>query len=97
MEPLSKEVAIEALKQVQDPELQLDVWTLGLIYEIEIKEKKPFIKMTFTSPGCPYAPELVFLIKSKLKEAGFEEPELDFTFDPPWQPSDEVKMLLGLS
>jgi len=94
----TKEKVVEVLKDVQDPELQIDVWTLGLIYEIEVKEEnKPFIKMTFTSPACPYAPQLVAIIKTKLKDAGFGEPELEFTFDPPWAPSDDVKMILGLS
>lgn len=98
MTPLTKEDAIEALKQVEDPELMLDVWTLGLIYKVEIKENNNlFIQMTFTSPACPYAPQLVEQIKIKIQEKGFKEPEMDFTFDPPWEPSDDVKMLLGLA
>ena len=95
---LTKDSAIEVLKKVFDPELQLDVWTLGLIYGVEVKEeKKVFIKMTFTSPACPYAPQLVAEIKERLKEIGFIDPEIEFTFEPLWKPSDDVKMLLGLS
>ena len=98
MTELTKEKAIEALKQVADPELQLDVWTLGLIYEIKLTDgNNIFIKMTFTSPACPYAPQLVEEIKAKLKEIGFQEPKMEFTFDPPWEPNDEVKMMLGLT
>lgn len=93
----TKEEAIEALKRVVDPELQLDVWTLGLIYKVDVKEDKDiFIEMTFTSPMCPYAPMLVEDIKTKLQEKGFKEPKMEFTFNPPWEPSDEVKELLGL-
>ena len=94
---LTKDAAIEALKKVEDPELGMDVWTLGLIYNLEVKEDKVFIRMTFTSPACPYAPQLVMQIKMQIQEAGFAEPQLEFTFDPPWEPSDEVKMLLGMS
>jgi len=94
---LTKEEAIEVLKTVVDPEIQLDVWTLGLIYEIKVKDNNSlYVRMTFTSPACPYAPQLAEEIKQKLEEKGFI-PELDFTFDPPWAPSDEVRMMLGSS
>ncbi|MBI2140665.1 DUF59 domain-containing protein [Candidatus Woesearchaeota archaeon] len=94
---LTKEDAIEAMKNVMDPELRLDVWTLGLIYGVEVKEQNAVsIKMTFTTPACPYAPQLVADLKGQLMEAGFQEPEIEYVFDPPWAPSDEVKMLLGL-
>jgi len=98
MESLTKEKAIDLLKQVEDPELQVDVWTLGLIYDVNVAEgNKIAITMTFTSPACPYAPQLVAEIKKKLTDGGFIDPALEFSFDPPWKPSDEVKMLLGLS
>ena len=96
MVELCKDDAISALKLVEDPELFIDVWTLGLIYEIKVDHNDLYIKMTFTSPTCPYAPHLVADIREKLKERGFNNPELEFTFDPPWEPSDEVKMMLGL-
>ena len=93
----TKEEAIEAMKTVEDPELGIDVWTLGLIYELEIKDDKPAIKMTFTTPTCPYAPQLVKEIKEKLIKAGFKEPEIEFVFNPPWEPNEEVKFLLGIA
>ena len=93
----TREDAIKAISQVEDPELGLDIWTLGLIYELEVKEDKPFIKMTFTTPTCPYAPQLVQEMKEKLIKAGFKEPEIEFIFNPPWQPSEEVKFLLGIA
>ena len=93
---LTKENAIETFKKVEDPELNIDIWTLGLIYSFKInKENKIDINMTFTSPACPYAPQLVSDLENKLRKAGFT-PELEFVFDPPWEPSDEVKDLLGL-
>ena len=93
---LTKEKAIETFKKVEDPELQIDIWTLGLIYGFEInKENKIDIKMTFTTPACPYAPQLVGDLETQLRKAGFT-PKLEFVFVPPWEPSDEVKDLLGL-
>ena len=87
------------MQEVFDPELQIDVWTLGLIYEIQVRESKLsnkniYIKMTFTSPACPYAPQLVEEIRSKLHDAGFKEIDFEFVFEPLWEPIDEVKMLL---
>ena len=93
----TKEQAIEALKKVIDPELNLDIYTLGLIYDIEIKDNLPKIKMTFTSPTCPYVPQLVADVESQLQQAGFDKPEMEYTFNPPWEPSEEVKMMLGLA
>ncbi len=94
---LPKDEVIDCFKQVVDPELGLDVWTLGLIYEVTVDDgKKPWIKMTFTSPMCPYAPQLVSEITSQFVAKGFKEPEFEFTFDPPWKPSQEVRMMLGL-
>ena len=54
-----REKIIEALKNVYDPEIQLDVWSLGLIYDIGIEGNKVRILMTFTSPMCPYGPALL--------------------------------------
>ena len=94
---LTKEDAIASLKEVLDPELQLDIWTLGLIYDITIKGKDITILMTFTSPTCPYGPMIVGQIKTVLVHKGFSTPSIDFSFDPPWQPTEEVKQLLGLA
>lgn len=93
----TKKDAISALKKVQDPEIELDVYTLGLIYDINIKsDNSIFIKMTLTSPSCPFAPMIAEEIKTNLRKKGFKNPEIEFVFDPPWFPSDKVKMLLGL-
>lgn len=95
---LTKKHAISSLKKVVDPELELDIYTLGLIYEIKILEDNSIsIDMTLTSPSCPYAPMLVNDIKNKLEKKGFKNPKIEFVFDPPWEPSEKVKMLLGLA
>ena len=75
---LTKEKAIETFKKVEDPELQIDIWTLGLIYGFEInKENKIDIKMTFTTPACPYAPQLVGDLETQLRKVSQTMGKLD--------------------
>ena len=94
---VEKEQIVGALKSCLDPELQLDVWTLGLIYDIEIKKSVVDVKMTFTSVGCPYGPWLVDDLKAKVGSVeGVKEVNVEVTFTPPWEPSEEVKTLLGV-
>lgn len=95
---MNKEDVIEVLKKVNDPELHIDVWSLELIYNIEIKEDIVDIKMTFTSPMCPYGPFLVDQIKTKIKEdlKGVKDVKIEVVFKPLWQPSDKVKEILGI-
>ena len=95
-----QETVIEILKGIQDPEILIDVWTLGLIYDLKVDEPKGdvLITMTFTTPACPYGPYLLEEIKHKLStQLKIAKVDLDVVFDPPWKPSDEVKMLLGVS
>ena len=95
---LSRAAAIAAIKTVSDPEIGIDLWTLGLIYKIDIRQGGSiFIKMTFTTPTCPYAPMLVEQVKDALKKKGFKRPNVEFVFDPPWEPSEEVRMMLGMA
>lgn len=92
----TKDEVIEALKKVEDPELFLDIWFLGLIYNIGIEEDKVAIEMTFTSPMCPAGPELVSDVQAKVGELeGVEDVQVNVVFTPQWEPSDEVKGLLG--
>ena len=96
---LTKDSVINVLKQINDPEILVDVWTMGLIYDIQINEKKKHITitMTLTTPMCPYGPMLLEEIKARLKEdTGAKEVTLNLTFDPPWQPSEELRMMLGV-
>ncbi|HLE07536.1 MAG TPA: metal-sulfur cluster assembly factor [archaeon] len=95
---LTREQIIEAIKKVVDPEIRIDVWTLGLIYDLQLKEGgKVHIKMTFTTPYCPYGPQLLSDLKNKVKSIeGVSDVEVELTFDPPWQPSEELKAMLGV-
>lgn len=93
----SRHAVIEALKNVEDPELFLDIWFLGLVYGIDIEESKVKIQMTFTSPMCPAGPMLIDQVKKKVGEVpGVSGVEVEIVFSPPWEPSDDVKAMLGL-
>ena len=93
-----REKIIEVLKTIEDPEIFLDIWFLGLIYRIEIKDQGLVeIDMTFTTPLCPFGPELVGQVQEKVEAIeGVDIVDLKVVLDPPWEPNDEVKALLGL-
>ena len=93
---ITKEQVIEVMKTCNDPELNLDIWTLGLIYNIDINNELIKIKMTFTSPMCPYGPMIVEELKEKLEKANIKNPEVEIVFNPPWQPSQELREMLGV-
>ncbi len=94
---VTREAVIEALKQVEDPELFLDIWFLGLIYNIQIDGGSVSIDMTFTSPMCPAGPQLKSEVEQKVGAVeGVEKVDVIITFSPPWEASDEVKGLLGM-
>jgi len=88
----------EFLKTVEDPEFEIDIVNLGLVYDIKIEGNKATILMTLTSMGCPTAP----LIEDRVKKAaklveGIDEAEVEWTFDPPWGPefiTDEGRDIL---
>jgi metal-sulfur cluster biosynthetic enzyme len=93
----TKEQIIEVLKTVEDPELFLDIWFLGLIYNIAIDEGRVIIDMTFTSPMCPAGPQLKHEVQSKVAALpGVKESIVQITFTPPWEASEEVKGMLGM-
>jgi len=93
----TEEQIIEVLKKVNDPELNLDIHTLGLIYDVKVvDEKNVYVKMTFTSPSCPYGPMLVQEVKQKIEDELKSKVEVEITFDPVWKPSEELRALLGV-
>jgi metal-sulfur cluster biosynthetic enzyme len=93
----SREAIVEALKTVEDPELFLDIWFLGLIYDIRIDGGDVGIDMTFTSPMCPAGPQLKHEVLTKVGAvAGVKNVAVQITFQPPWEPSEEVKGMLGM-
>ena len=94
---ITKELVIEVCKTYLDPEIGIDVLTLGLIYEIQVKENNAvYVKLTFTSPMCPYGPQMVEDIKSEIQKRGAEKVEIDVTFEPPWKPSEELREMMGV-
>jgi len=88
---------IDAIKTIQDPELGIDIWSLELIYDIEVNEKKLDITMTFTSPMCPFGPQIVKSVKDELTKIGYQEPHVEVVFSPPWEPSEQVKEIMGVA
>lgn len=95
---------IDVLKQCNDPELPIDLWNLGLIYDLNINEKDDKfavdIIMSLTTPGCTMGQYMIEDIKNKM--ASIEEisnVNVELTFDPPWNPkmmTEEGKVKLGL-
>lgn len=98
MSKITEKDIIEKIKLVKDPELGIDVWTLGLIYKITIEEDGVEILMTLTTPFCPFANDMIADIEKRVGELGYEEGDarVELTFDPAWEPSEEVRMMLGV-
>ncbi len=93
---ITKEELIEKVfKRYVDKEIEVDVWTLGLVYNLEVLDNLVKVTMTFTSPLCPYGPQMVEEIEQEIKNLGVPQVQIDITFDPPWQPSEELKEMLG--
>jgi metal-sulfur cluster biosynthetic enzyme len=90
---------LEALRQVEDPELGMDVVDLGLVYDVELEGSKAKITYSLTSMGCPAGPLIAGDIERVAHEVpGIDEVDLELTFDPPWTPdrmSDDAKFILG--
>ena len=96
-----EEKAIEAIKTIYDPEIPVNIYYLGLIYDISItQEKEVVVLMTLTAPGCPEAGVLPGQVEQAIR--GIDEvtdAKVILTFNPPWDKSllsDEAKLELGL-
>ncbi|MEX1002521.1 MAG: SUF system Fe-S cluster assembly protein [Crocinitomicaceae bacterium] len=95
-----EENIISALKEIYDPEIPVDIFELGLIYEVKIK-KDGFveIEMTLTSPNCPVAESLPVDVKNKVESVkDVAEAKVNIVFDPPWDKdmmSEEAQLELG--
>lgn len=78
---------IDMIKTCYDPEIPVDIWELGLIYEINMDDEKNLnIKMTLTSPSCPVAETLPPEVEQKLREIeGIASAKIELTFEPPWE------------
>lgn len=92
---------IGALKTVYDPEIPVNVWDMGLIYDINIQETEIVIKMTFTSPTCPMMEELMQQVRTAVQSvAEGMTVRVDLVWDPPWdlsRMSDAARIELDLT
>ena len=95
-----KNKIIEEIRKIYDPELPVNIYELGLIYNIEVKGRKAEIKMTLTTPNCPVAESLPKEVKDGIMQVeGIEKVDLDLVWDPPWDKSmmsESAKLELNL-
>ena len=106
MSQIKEAKVIEILKQCYDPELPVDLWNLGLIYNIQIQEAYDETKsdinivMSLTTPGCTMGDQIAQDIRNKLEAlVEVNQAFVEVTFDPPWNPkmiTEEAKKKLGL-
>ncbi|MFN8209223.1 MAG: iron-sulfur cluster assembly protein [Bacteroidales bacterium] len=92
---------VKVLKMVYDPEIPVNVYDLGLIYEIDVNDQKDvLIRMTLTAPNCPMADDVVRDVREKVKlVTGVREVEVVLTWDPPWTKemmTEEAMLELGM-
>lgn len=96
-----KDRIIQVLKTIHDPEIPVDIYSLGLIYLIDIDDNNDvLIEMTLTAPNCPVAENLPLDVEQAVKQTeGVNNVQVRLTFEPAWTPdnlSDEAKLTLGL-
>ena len=95
-----KEKIIAEIKKIYDPEIPVNIYELGLIYDISVKDKDVSIKMTLTSPNCPVAESLPKEVKDSIMELKeVKKVDLDLVWDPPWDKSmmsEAAKLELNL-
>lgn len=97
----TKEDIIAALKTIYDPEIPVNIWDMGLIYDIDIGAGAVVIKMTFTSPTCPMMEELLEQVRAAAQSVAGDVPvRVDLVWDPPWdlsRMSDAARVELDLT
>jgi len=95
----TRDEVVEALRQVEDPELGMDIVDLGLLYDVEVRGSSVKVIHSLTSMGCPAGPLIQQDIDRVAHEVpGVEDVEIELTWDPPWTPdrmSDDAKFILG--
>ncbi len=96
-----KDKVVAEIKKIYDPEIPVNIYELGLIYDVTVDENnKVYVKMTLTTPNCPVAESLPNEVKSSIKEIKeVREVDLDLVWDPPWDKtmmSEAAKLELNL-
>ena len=95
-----KEKVITEIKKIYDPEIPVNIYELGLIYDISIKDKDVIVKMTLTTPNCPVAESLPKEVKDSILEINeVNKVDLDLVWEPPWDQSmmsEAAKLELNL-
>lgn len=91
---------VEVLRSIYDPEIPVDIYELGLIYDVQVStDQDVHVLMTLTSPNCPVAESLPEEVKEKVRSIkDVKDAEVEITFDPPWDKemmSEEAKLELG--
>lgn len=99
LSPLYEDVVL-AIKQVYDPEIPVNIYDLGLIYELNInKAREVYIKMTFTAPNCPMADDVIGEVQHSVENTpGVTKCSIELVFEPAWDQSmlsDEARVALG--
>ena len=101
MATITQEQVVEALREVFDPEIPVNVYDLGLIYGLDIDEKNNIgVTMTLTAPGCSMGPQIAQNAEWRIAEIdGAGDVSVEMVFDPPWTPNlitEQGKKLLGI-
>ncbi len=98
---ISKQDIIDVLKTIFDPEIPVNIWDMGLIYDIDISNESVIITMTFTSPTCPMMEELLAQVKQSVEKVdGVKSVEVKLVWEPTWdlsRMSDAAKIELDLT
>ena len=99
--PFTRDDIIDALKKIYDPEIPVNIWDLGLVYDIKIGVKEIVVTMTFTSPTCPMMEEILLQVKNAVIGVANGAPvRVELVWDPPWNismMSDQARLELDLT
>ncbi len=99
METTLRDKVEEALRTVHDPEIPVNIWDLGLVYELKVDGSKVWITMTLTAPACPVAGDIIAEVQQKAEAIeGVEDVHVHLTFEPAWNKrmmSEEAQLELG--
>jgi FeS assembly SUF system protein len=97
---ISEEDVLEALREVYDPEIPVNIVDLGLVYEVAIGEARVDVKMTLTAMGCPMAGDVMADVRDQLLQLpGIQDAGVELVYDPPWSPermTEDARWELGM-